>query len=146
MGASEQYIPLSEIDRKIAALEEQLAKLPLELEILRRLRTHAMPLPNDGHVEAPFTGKLGPKQAVLRFLAAQDDPIKVSELVRRVEPTVESAASDVKRTLYSTVNNLKAAELVSVIDGYASITKEGLKEVGSRHGKKAEFNSALNSP
>lgn len=123
-----QYIPVSEIDRRIAIIEEQLKKLPLELEVLRRLRSQAIEIPKDGDHSGFPLEKLGPKQAILRFLAEQSEPVGLSTVVREVEPVVDSAATDIKRTLYSTLNNLKSTGLVSVIAGRASITTDGREE------------------
>ena len=52
------------------------------------------------------------------------------KIVDALEDNVESSASDVRRTLYSTINNLKATGFVHVADGKVELTAEGLKEAG----------------
>lgn len=128
MPANEHYVPVGEIDRQIATIEEQLQRLPLELDVLRRIRSQAIELPlNSRHAERGLE-KLGPKQAVLRYLAAHRDPKKILLVITAVEPHVDSVSVDVKRTLYSTISNLKKNGLVSAAEGRVAITVAGLQE------------------
>ena len=128
MAKNGQYVPIGEIDRRINEIEEHLARLPVELEILRRLRTEAI------DVEAlakPQVGeamrRLGPSQAILRHLAKTRTPIRTAELIAAVEGVVDSSAADIRRSLYSTISNLKKHRCITVLDGFVEITEAGLK-------------------
>ncbi len=129
MAKNGQFVPVGEIDRRIREIEEQLARLPVELEVLRRLRTEAIDVA--GLAEPPpgesTMRRVGPSQAILRHLAKTRTPIRTAELIAAVEAVVDSSAADIRRSLYSTISNLKKHQSITVVDGFVEITEAGLK-------------------
>lgn len=128
MSSNSEYIPAHEIDRRLAEIEELLKRLPIELEMLKRLRGRAIFLGADQSGSTAPVRKLGPKKAVLRLLR-QDGPATATEIVDHLEAKVESGASDIRRTLFSTITNLKIADLIQASGKKLSLTPEGEQEV-----------------
>lgn len=132
MGQNGRFVAVEEIDQRIAEIEEQLVKLPIQLELLRRLRAEAVDIGTVAVVngdEPTSSARFGPTQAILRHLAKAGRPLRMAQIIDSVEDSVESSASNIRRSLYSTVNNLKTRGLVTVEDGVVELTEDGLSEV-----------------
>ena len=111
-----EYIRASDIDQRITEIEDQLTRLPIELQILRNLRSSAIEIPgvNGSRPKNRLSSPLGPSKAVLHLLATEG-PKKTNYIIAALKDRVESSATDIKRSLYSTISNLKNNSLIVVV-------------------------------
>ena len=133
------FIPMSAIDSRIEAIGALLARLPIELDALRRLRNEAvhslasnvtsnMRSSGDAQIEIH---SMGPRQAVL-FWINQEGSVATKDLIESLKRYVNSAALDVGRTLYSTLSTLKKNGMVRESGGLLELTERGKTEVNRK--------------
>lgn len=131
MVENSNYVPVAQIDKRIAEIREQLARLPIELEALERIRADAVSLSGSATSEyrelSRGAARPGAKCAVLRLL--QKEKLSTKEVISRLEGQVLSAASDVRKVLYSTVFNLKRDGLIETTGGLLGLSLAGIREL-----------------
>ena len=115
MATQESYVAVSDIDKRIGEIREVMRRLPIELEMLEELRRSATPVrpggPDGGQMERRLPRRLGPKEAILRLIA-QAPGLRPKEIVNRLEGQVQSESENVRRTIASTLYNLRRAGIL----------------------------------
>ena len=133
MSNGNQYIPIGDLDKRIAEIEELMRTLPIELAALERLRGGAVLVesPRDRteigeqSVMVMNRGALGPKDAVVAYLR-RNPRRKQREVVSMLEILVKTEAVDRKRLLTSTIYNLvKNGSLQEDDDGLLTVSANG---------------------
>ncbi len=113
MDTESQYIPVDEVDRRIAEIERLLRELPVELAALKRIRAGAV-LFGTASSRTEFSergiavvngGKLGPTDAVISYLS-RNPRTTAKDLVGLLADSIDTKAKDKKRCLKSTIYNL----------------------------------------
>ena len=110
-----QYIPLAEVDQRIAEIEEALAKLPIELEMLKQLRSGAVLLDLPRR-EVRASADSSPKtkiparttDAIIQYLR-MNPRVTPPVVAGALENRIRSKAGNKRRTLLSTIYNMTRA-------------------------------------
>jgi hypothetical protein len=131
MADNNSYVPVANIDERIAEIEQQLANLPIELDALLRIKTNAVSLSTApglaGQEPRGEVARLGPKQAVLDLL--QKEKLPANAIILRLRDRVASAANDVRRSISATIFTIKKAGLIEEAGGLLMLTALGAKEL-----------------
>lgn len=110
----DRYVPLAEIEARIADIEEQLQRLPIEREMLCELRRRAVVLERtetheDNNAAAGEVKRaehqIGAKVAILNYLNRYPGSLP-AEVASAVEERVRSNAQDKRRMLFSMMYNM----------------------------------------
>ena len=137
MNNGRQYIPVADVDGRIAKIEALLARLPVELEALKKLRAGAVLIDApesrteflDKGIMVANNGALGPKAAVVNYLRRNPRTTSL-DVVRMLERHVKTTAKNRKRLLKSTIYNLVAnGTLDQDSAGHLTVTAKAGKEV-----------------
>ncbi|UCE58173.1 MAG: hypothetical protein JSU63_12080 [Phycisphaerales bacterium] len=139
----DQYIPLVEVEQRISEIEDQLVKLPIELEMLERLRAGAVLLDipeRKNHGQRDQSSAAGTKSVTLGPCATTTEKIILylrvnprstpPEVAEAIEDEVESKAKNKRRMLLSSMYNMTRAGRLNADDqGRLTVARNG-KEVG----------------
>lgn len=131
MGRSESYIPVSDINSRIAEVRDTIQRLSIELEALERIRRSAAPRRSGGKDQNKPgrrpARRLGPKDAILALLATSP-ALRARHIVDRLENQVRSDSENVRRTISSTIYNLRHAGVLEMDEqGRLSLAKSQIE-------------------
>lgn len=132
MLEDKQYIPLIDVERRIAEIEDQLAKLPIELEMLKHLRSGAVLLdvpPRNSPTGADTPIAAGPgtrtTDVIIEYLRKhpRTEPPAVA---RALEGKIQSKARNKRRMLLSTIYNMtRKGRLETDEQGRLTVARNG---------------------
>lgn len=125
------------IERKIVETTHEIERLQIKLSFLVEMREAAIPWGmSDEQTEEPKdqteaakpdqseNGLLGPREAVIRLLR-ESPSLKSGEIIARLNGNIRTNSTNLKRTIYSTINSLKSdGEIVRVKGGRYRVKQE----------------------